>query len=354
MDHSKKSTYLFSVDALRVIAILAVVMIHTTTKILDIQHFDIDNNAIGLFLNQAARFAVPLFFLISGFVLELNNKNGLSYLAFFKKRASRIVIPYLLWTSIYFYVGWNFNLTEFLSFRFLNDILFGSAAYHLYFIPTLIFFYLAFPFFHKIMPFLKNPYVFISIYVVQGVLLYIDYYIGQLPIHYDLRVAILSIAMFVTGMVASHHKDYIYHLAEKTKYLLVILLTALLFIIFIHIRGLTLVKNTVGYIYNQYSPLNYIYTLILSVTLFFFLEKKQLWRRKFIVLSKLSFFVFFIHVLILDIFWKNLFSKMENTLDNNWITNLWFVPLFFVAVSLFSFGVAYIAHKISWIPKITG
>jgi len=65
----KPKTSVYAIDALRVVAI---------------------------FLNQIARFAVPMFFMISGFVLELNYDGNTGFWQYLKKRFSRIFIPYTL------------------------------------------------------------------------------------------------------------------------------------------------------------------------------------------------------------------------------------------------------------------
>lgn len=80
--------YVKAIDALRVVSILAVVLIHTTTRTIETTHNNLTDFPFTLFLNQIARFAVPLFILISGFVLELNYQNHANYFAYLKKRLS--------------------------------------------------------------------------------------------------------------------------------------------------------------------------------------------------------------------------------------------------------------------------
>ena len=69
---------------MRAIAILAVILIHTTTRTLEATHYNLTSYPWTLLLNQVSRFAVPLFFLISGFVLELSSVNDINYLEFLK------------------------------------------------------------------------------------------------------------------------------------------------------------------------------------------------------------------------------------------------------------------------------
>lgn len=354
MDHSKKSTYLFSVDALRVLAILAVILIHITTKTLATLHLDIAIAPSSLFINQVSRFAVPLFFLISGFVLELNNKSGISYLTFFKKRASRIITPYIFWTSIYFIVSNHLHPETLLNYKFLKAIFLGNASYHLYFIPTLILFYLAFPFFHGVIKFLKNPFVLICICGVEAIFLYQDYYVKQLDFSYDIRIALLSVSMFITGMVASHYKEKIYEFVKKYSLFFAFATIALPLIIFLHVQAITIKNHTSRFIYNQYGPLNYLYTLTLSSLLYFLLERTQFLRNFFINLSKLSFFVFFIHVLIQTLLWDNVVQALVEKNGQGILSNMLFDPIMFCVIATISFGLAYFVRKIPYAEKITG
>src|SRR5260221_11166343 len=98
LQNDKVKTYNPALDALRVISILAVVLIHTTTRHLEITHYDLVHTTFTLLLNQLSRFAVPLFFLISGFALEMSYKEDISYFSFLKKRLSKIFVPYIFWS----------------------------------------------------------------------------------------------------------------------------------------------------------------------------------------------------------------------------------------------------------------
>ena len=354
MDHSKKNTYLFSIDALRVIAILAVIAIHITTKTLATLNFNLSAVPFSFFINQTARFAVPLFILISGFVLELNNKSSLSYVDFFKKRASRIVIPFIFWSAVYFIIAPEYGISNLFSSYFLSILIQGMASYHLYFIPTLILFYLAFPILHSFMRFLKNPLILTLILSIQTYILSIDYYVKTINIQYDLRIALLSFSMFIVGMVASHYKDEIYVFTKKYFYLFLTLFLLLLPTVYFHSRNLILATHNSKYMYSQYHPLNYFYTLVLAAVFYVILEKTQFLRKIFISLSKLSFFVFFIHVLIQYILWDNTVLFFIKIYGKQILTNIWFDPFMFSAVAIISFTLAYLVHKIPNAYKITG
>jgi len=213
---------------------------------------------------------------------------------------------------------------------------------------------MAFPFLHSVIKILKHPFALTVIIVLQLALLYHDYYQRQIQLSYDLRIAILSFSLFIIGMVASHKKPEIDLYIKKHFLALFIVLISLIVGIYFHVRSLTLAHRTSSYIYNQFSPLNYAYTLVFSGFFSYILEKTQFFRARFIELSKLSFFVFFIHVLVQNILWDNVIIKLIGIYGKSFIRSFWFDPLLIIIITLLSFGAAYIVHKISWTPKITG
>lgn len=352
MDHSKKITYLFSIDALRVFAILGVLIIHLTTKTLGVIGLDPNLAPFSLFLNQTARFAVPLFFFISGFVLELNYKEKLSYGMFFKKRASRIIIPFIFWSCFYYLLGHTFP--QLFSFGFLLTLIQGKASYQLYFIPTLILFYIFFPFLHKILNMLRNVFILVGLIIIQALIVSYDYYYSNFSVPYIFRIALLVWMMFILGMLASHYKEKIMvFMHKKFRFMLVVLLIFLP-IIFFHSKILFLSTRRIGYIYSQYHLINYIYTLLFAGVIYYLLETKQWGKNFLILLSKLSFFVFFVHVLVLDLTWNLIAKKLIEENGKAIVGNLWFDPLLFLVITTISFGIAYCVHKIPLASRITG
>lgn len=354
MNDKSKGIYISSVDTLRVAAIAAVILIHSTTTTLQYLDHNVNIGFISLFLNQSARFAVPLFFLISGFLLELNYRNNVSYSIFFKRRASKILIPFIFWSLFYFLIGNGLDFKSLLSNKFLEVLLEGKASYHLYFIPILIIFYLLFPILHKFINFLKNPLVLIPIIIGQGMILFNDYYGEGINIHSSLRIACLVFAMFLVGMVASHYWDKIISIFDKFKILIILSTFILQFIIFFHVKDLTATQQTTKYIYNQYSPANYIYTILVALILGSQIKSSKIMEGIIVKLSKLTFFVFFIHVFILTLIWDMVLKKIILTDGNLLLLNFWFDLFIFFIVTFISFSLAFIAHKIPGLSRITG
>lgn len=89
-----------SVDVVRVIAIFAVVTIHTMP--LDNTYIWIGRDLnVGYLLNQLARFAVPFFFVISGYFWASKINSGSPIAGSTKKMAKKIFTIFFAWSVIY-------------------------------------------------------------------------------------------------------------------------------------------------------------------------------------------------------------------------------------------------------------
>lgn len=138
------------IDFLRCLSMLAVITIHVTSTYL---HGESRVLILGMnlsfLLNQAARFSVPMFLLLSGFSLGLAGGPP-PRRPFWKKKALQTLPPYLLWTGIYTLSNVDFHLPDLASrcrdpLWVVKTVLTGQAAPHLYFIPILLQLYLLYP-----------------------------------------------------------------------------------------------------------------------------------------------------------------------------------------------------------------
>lgn len=94
---------------------------------------------------SVSRVAVPLFFMASGYLLLGKQE---TYGSFYRKRALRVFVPFLLWSFLY--MAWNGDFSAGgLSFNAVGDalirILRGPRAAHLWFFYVLISLYLITP-----------------------------------------------------------------------------------------------------------------------------------------------------------------------------------------------------------------
>ena len=350
MSEEKQKLYNPVVDILRIISILAVLIIHTTTRTLETSKYALMKMPWTLFLNQVARFAVPLFFMISGFVLELNYHLHESYLTYLKKRFSRIIIPYIFWSAIYYYFVYNSNH----SANFLSSLLKGDASYQLYFIPALLIFYLLFPLIHDFCNLLLNKWLLIIFGLIELSLLFYDYNIHPLQIYYPIGIALLNFYVFLLGIVLAKNQERFKNFIRKWKWLLFLGTISFAFLVFF--EGLNGYLKTQNYLtfYSSWRPSVLIYTILLSGFLYWVFDRKLQFVNLIKKLSHLSFFVFFIHVIILEAVWYSVVLKLIQITNGKIIYQIWFDPLYFLTVTIISFGLAFIAHKIPYLNKVTG
>lgn len=114
-----------TIDFLRFPLSIGVILIHTTiikeTENILPNTFPIYESITYLFIEILAQIAVPLFFLISGFLffIKVDKFTFDVYLTKIKKRIHSLLIPYMFWNAI-------FILCYFLGQLFLKDYLLGQ------------------------------------------------------------------------------------------------------------------------------------------------------------------------------------------------------------------------------------
>lgn len=337
-----------SIDFLRTFAILGVLFIHTTTRTLEAANFDLYGFSWTLFLNQVMRFAVPLFFIISGFVLEVSWR-GENYWVFIKRRLSKIFIPYFFWSLIYYFFVYSQNHDS-----ITRVLLTGNASYQLYFIPTLCIFYLIFPLLHKFYKLISNKFVLIFLGISQLYFQYRDYYVSHFDFDDPIRIAILAYFFFVIGIISANNKEKINSFVHKWKYVLVPAVAANA--VYIFWEGKFRYLETGNYLsyYSQWRPSVFIYTFLVGLVLFRLFNKTKFQTFVIEKFSKISFLVFFTHVIVLETVWQFIGNDVFGLISGTFWGKIIFDPLFFLMVFIISFLISFILHKIPKIEKLIG
>lgn len=150
------------IDFLKIIAVAAVIFIHTISAWRFSPFFTGQDGALLTVLDQAMRFSVPLFVALSGYGLMLGyGKKEFKFRDFFQRRLWRLLPWYLFFATVIILTVtfvWHENVTLYRDIKFWRLYLLGQADYHLYFVPMIIQLYFLFPFFlflfRKLPPFL--------------------------------------------------------------------------------------------------------------------------------------------------------------------------------------------------------
>lgn len=145
---NRKPENLDWINNLRIVALFAVIVLHTTSPVLEqFNKGPLSTWLVGDFYNSLVRFAVPVFVMITGaLLLHRDYEIG----DFLKKRLGRVVWPFLFWSLIYIaYMFYNEDIDYSGDFwitvrQVLHLLKFGSS-YHLWYVYMLIGLYLIIP-----------------------------------------------------------------------------------------------------------------------------------------------------------------------------------------------------------------
>lgn len=139
------------IDIFKGLCILAVVAIHMSGIILNNGTLPISKMDDYYLFSVITRFCVPGFILASGFLLALK-KLYINPIPFLLNRLIYIITPYLIWSVFYSYFWSKLNGVP---LNLKNNLLFGTASYHLYFIIVIVQFYVIFLIVQKLIEYIK-------------------------------------------------------------------------------------------------------------------------------------------------------------------------------------------------------
>lgn len=150
------------IDLIKVFAIFSIVLLHSAAPILDkIGEIDSFYWMIGNVYDSMVRMAVPLFFMVSGFLLLNHKEEPLAI--FFKKRFLKVVIPLMVWSFIYI-LFMKYELHKEINiYQMMKYSLYEKVYYHLWFLYTILGIYLVLPI---LKVFIKNSSQNLQIYFI--------------------------------------------------------------------------------------------------------------------------------------------------------------------------------------------
>lgn len=133
-------------DALRCLAIFLVVLLHNDgTVIVNTDCYGRPSWYLCMLLDGMVRLGVPLFFMISGYLL-LNGTGAAEPAAFYRKKLPRLLVPLAVWNVIYHWTNaWQFQTDTGLP-ALLQKAFNRGTSYHMWYIYVLLGLYLLCPF----------------------------------------------------------------------------------------------------------------------------------------------------------------------------------------------------------------
>jgi peptidoglycan/LPS O-acetylase OafA/YrhL len=136
------SRRVWEIDLVRVLTFTAVVGVH------GISATQSATNVAAMGSLMLLHFTREAFFAITGFVLVWSNiGKTVRARTFWRKRVPYVLVPYLTWSLLYYWFGMVDGAGHPWSWAALGqDLLYGTAEYHLYFLIVTIQIYLVFPY----------------------------------------------------------------------------------------------------------------------------------------------------------------------------------------------------------------
>ncbi len=133
------------IDFIRAFSIFLVILLHCICD----YYANTENVGKALwfilsYVNELSRIGVPLFFMISGYLIL--SKDITDIKEFYKKRFLKIGIPFILYDILY-YIYMNLSSENSITISgFFKDLVNCGSAYHLWFVYSILILYLIMPF----------------------------------------------------------------------------------------------------------------------------------------------------------------------------------------------------------------
>lgn len=278
-------------DILRVVATFAVIAIHITSFYALIL-------PAGYIANQMVRFAVPMFIILSGFLLYFADarKDYIAPLLFYRKRIMKIVRPYLIWTFLYtmltIYCSGVWLAVKTLLFTLLYNLVMGNGFYHLYFLPIIFQLYFLYPFLRGIIR--KQPGLLLAVSFIITMFSQTLLYLNKANIYGFYLSFPVWIFYFVLGMFVFLQEDRLRGLFQHWLAMGIIWAISLTLLI--------IDSKKTGTYASSIKPTIIFYT---TASFFFFyslaLKVKQNCGEWLSWLSNQSFLIFLMHPMLLTV-----------------------------------------------------
>ena len=337
-------------DLIRVVATVLVVVVHVSGQITNAWG-EAPNGwwFIANIYGGIARICVPLFFMISGYLL-LPRSESLG--TFYRKRISKVLIPLIVWSLIY--LGWFCNNHPgTCTPPLIQDMLLVRGAYyHLWFLRALLGIYLSLP----VLRLMVQPdadrkilWYLIGLWLVfqTGLTLAKQFWGFQLGLNVPLATGFLGI--FILG----------YLLGTWSLSRVTIIFSALVWVLgtlatIIGTYLMTQYSGTFEGFFYDFTSLNVILASAAAFLLLRWLSETEVFTSPQVHnvirwIASGSFGIYLIHILVIEV----LQSKIPGFHLDTFVGNpLWSIPLVTVMVFILSLAITRVLQKVPIVQRI--
>ncbi len=336
-------------DVLRVVALSAVIMIHVSSRLFN--SFDAEAFFVGNIFNSLSRFAVPVFAMVTGALL-LNEEKKLSCKKLLSEYILKTVLLFLFWSVLYAVL---FSVLVPLKNGNAPDIskVFTSifkGHYHMWYLHMLIGFYLVLPLYRRFVIKANKSIVAVMIAVltvVQSLIPIADLLLKEhsgfelMHIYENsgLRTFFGFHLFFLYGWYVRS-----FRLSAKARYAIYILGAASLVFTIVATAFISMSENKA---YTDLYNSLYLNNVCFSFAVFlFFLQKyknKESIAKPVTDISRLSFGIYIIHPIIVELFCEKSFMPSSPVL---YVITLWLMA------AVLSYLICLAVSKVPFLKKI--
>lgn len=340
-------------DSLRVIAILAVILIHVSSPVVNMAYGkNMYHWWVGNVFDSAVRFAVPLFLMISGATL-LSKKYSLK--EFYKRRFVRVLLPFPFWMLVYWVFRWMTlpgkqpqGFSDIVDWA-VNIFMKEGISKHFWFIYMILLLYLITPLIGAFVRKLK-PEMLIFLLGAWVLILSIskDFSVDMYGWNGNLLPKFLNYFLYSGYMVFGYYLYNIFYVSRNIRLTAWILyLVTVCIAIFMAYYSSKLKGRLDLSIYNYFSLNTIIQTAAIFIALKGTTGPPKFLKKVQHTISDYSFGIYLVHIMVLGIFFNHgIFWTMADPIIS--------VPLLTLLTLVTSFIIIFLLRKIPFGKYISG
>ena len=341
-------------DSLRTLAMLGVIVIHVSSPLVNMAWSkNMPYWWIGNVVDSSVRFAVPVFLMLSGATL-LGKEYKLG--EFYKRRFSRVLIPFLFWMVVYWIYRWATLSVKIQPHDFQAILSWGGNLFlkegvskHFWYIYMIVFIYLFIPFLGKG---LKK----LNMSTVSNVLLLwfvLSFTLKSVPLNMynwagDYGTKFLGYFLYSGYLILGYYLSKLPLNSQKVR-----VTAALIFVFSVAISAVTTFYFSIKAHKLDLSMYSYlsVNTIIQSIALFMWIKDLSI-KNNYISLiqskiSSYSYGIYLVHIIIIGILFRN-------GIYWNFAYPLLSLPLLTLVVLGCSFGIIFVLRKVPGGKYISG
>jgi len=332
-------------DVLRVISIFLVIVIHISNFYMRRYNLiSFDNYLIAGIFNTISRVSVPIFFMISGSLILDKDYDFIKY----KDRLIKFIKILIFWSLIYilwdkFYMNKDINIIN-----SIISIIFTPSKAHLWFMYAIIGVYFVIPFVRILVKNMneKEENLFIKLYIFFTGFIYIFRLIISI---FNIKTTVLYpvpifqatyyLGYFIIGYIIYKRLS----LNDYKKYNIKLLLVYIISTLITFVSTILLSIHNSSYFENLFAYRS-LFMMLSSISIFmlFIINKEKILSKLneniILNLSKYSFGIYLIHVIVFNFITENI-----NIIN---YSSLLFIPLISLVIYIISYILVIIFNKI--------